>query len=77
MTQLFQFRVGANIEEAHMRNRQWVSVGYSKGFKDNVIEKLAVTVKHISILPIMKNYMIIWSIARSATNKVRRNYESE
>ncbi|SDW32136.1 dipeptidyl-peptidase 3 family protein [Flavobacterium degerlachei] len=41
MTQLFRLELGANIEEAHMRNRQWVSAwAFEKGLKDNVIEKL-------------------------------------
>lgn len=41
MTQLTRLEPGANIEEAHMRNRQWVSAwAFEKGKKDNVIEKL-------------------------------------
>jgi dipeptidyl-peptidase-3 len=41
MTQLIRLEPGANIEEAHMRNRQWVSAWvFEKGKKDNVIEKL-------------------------------------
>ena len=41
MTQLIRLELGANIEEAHMRNRQWVSPWvFEKGQKDNVIEKL-------------------------------------
>jgi dipeptidyl-peptidase-3 len=41
MTQLVRLELGANIEEAHMRNRQWVSSWvFEKGQKDNVIEKL-------------------------------------
>jgi dipeptidyl-peptidase-3 len=42
MTQLFRLELGANIEESHMRNRQWVSAwAFEKGLKDNVIEKLS------------------------------------
>jgi dipeptidyl-peptidase-3 len=42
MTQLFRLELGANIEEAHMRNRQWVSAWvFEKGSKDNIIEKLS------------------------------------
>lgn len=42
MTQLFRLELGANIEEAHMRNRQWVSAwAFEKGLKDNVIEKIS------------------------------------
>jgi dipeptidyl-peptidase-3 len=42
MTQLFRLELGADIEEAHMRNRQWVSAwAFEKGSKDNVIEKLS------------------------------------
>lgn len=41
MTQLVRLEPGANIEEAHMRNRQWVSAWvFEKGAKDNVIEKI-------------------------------------
>jgi dipeptidyl-peptidase-3 len=41
MTQLVRLELGANIEEAHMRNRQWVSTWvYEKGKKDNVIEMI-------------------------------------
>ncbi|KIC01324.1 dihydrofolate reductase [Flavobacterium sp. JRM] len=41
MTQLVRLDLGANIEEAHMRNRQWVSAWvFEKGKKDNVIEKI-------------------------------------
>ncbi|WP_026708756.1 dipeptidyl-peptidase 3 family protein [Flavobacterium frigidarium] len=41
MTQLVRLDLGANIEEAHMRNRQWVSSwAFEKGKNDNVIEKL-------------------------------------
>ena len=42
MTQLVRLELGANIEEAHMRNRQWVSAWvFEKGKKDNVIEKIS------------------------------------
>jgi dipeptidyl-peptidase-3 len=41
MAQLVRLELGANIEEAHMRNRQWVSAWvFEKGKKDNVIEKI-------------------------------------
>jgi dipeptidyl-peptidase-3 len=41
MTQLVRLELGANIEEAHMRNRQWVSAwAFEKGKKDHVIEKI-------------------------------------
>ncbi|WP_306351049.1 dipeptidyl-peptidase 3 family protein [Flavobacterium sp. '19STA2R22 D10 B1'] len=41
MTQLVRLNLGDNIEEAHMRNRQWVSAWvFEKGKKDNVIEKI-------------------------------------
>lgn len=41
MTQLIRLEPGADIEEAHMRNRQWVSAWvYERGKKDNVIEKM-------------------------------------
>ncbi len=41
MTQLIRLELGANVEEAHMRNRQWVSSWvFEKGQKDNVIERV-------------------------------------
>lgn len=41
MTQLIRLNLGDDVEEAHMRNRQWVSAwAYEKGKADNVIEKV-------------------------------------
>ena len=41
MTQLRRIKLGDDIEEAHMRNRAWVSYwAYEKGQPDKVIEKL-------------------------------------
>ncbi len=41
MTQLIRLNLGDDVEEAHMRNRQWVSAwAYEKGMADNVIEKV-------------------------------------
>lgn len=41
MTQLTRLKLGDDIEEAHMRNRQWVSAWvYEKGKKENVIQKV-------------------------------------
>jgi dipeptidyl-peptidase-3 len=41
MTQLIRLNLGDDVEEAHMRNRQWVSAWvYEKGKPDNVIEKI-------------------------------------
>jgi len=41
MTQLIRLNIGDDVEEAHMRNRQWVSAwAYEKGKEDNVIEKV-------------------------------------
>ncbi|WP_223551533.1 dipeptidyl peptidase 3 [Aestuariivivens sp. NBU2969] len=41
ITQLIRLNLGDDVEEAHMRNRQWVSAWvYEKGQKDNVIEKV-------------------------------------
>lgn len=38
MTQLIRLDLGDDVEEAHMRNRQWVSAwAFEKGQKDNVI----------------------------------------
>jgi len=41
MTQLIRLNLGDDVEEAHMRNRQWVAAwAYEKGKEDNVIEKI-------------------------------------
>ncbi|MDX1543926.1 MAG: dihydrofolate reductase, partial [Christiangramia sp.] len=41
MTQLVRIEQGADIEESHMRNRQWVSAWvFEKGKKEGVIEKV-------------------------------------
>ena len=41
MTQLIRLNLGDDVEEAHMRNRQWVSAWvYEKGKKENIIEKV-------------------------------------
>ncbi len=41
MTQLVRLEPGADIEEAHMRNRQWVSAWvFERAAKDKVIEKV-------------------------------------
>ena len=41
MTQLIRLKLGADVEQAHMRNRQWVSAwSFARGKDDNVIEKV-------------------------------------
>ncbi|WP_431158760.1 dipeptidyl-peptidase 3 family protein [Winogradskyella poriferorum] len=41
MTQLIRLNLGDDVEEAHMRNRQWVSAWvFEKGKADNVIERV-------------------------------------
>ncbi len=41
MTQLIRLNLGDDVEEAHMRNRQWVSAwAFEKGKADKVIEKI-------------------------------------
>ena len=41
MTQLVRIEEGADVEEAHMRNRQWVSAWvFEKGKEEGVIEKI-------------------------------------
>ena len=41
LTQLVRLNLGDDVEEAHMRNRQWVSAWvFEKGKADNVIEKV-------------------------------------
>lgn len=42
MTQLIRLEPGADVEEAHMRNRQWVSAWvFEKGKENGVIEKVS------------------------------------
>jgi dipeptidyl-peptidase-3 len=42
MAQMQRLEPGADIEEAHMRNRQWVSAwAFERGMKDNVISKVS------------------------------------
>ncbi len=42
MTQLIRLNLGDDVEQAHMRNRKWVSEWvYEKGIADNVIEKVS------------------------------------
>ena len=41
VSQLVRLEWGADVEEAHRRNRQWVSAwAYEQGLEDNVIEKI-------------------------------------
>ncbi len=41
MTQLIRLKLGADVEQAHMRNRQWVSAwSYARGKDDNIIEQV-------------------------------------
>ncbi len=41
LTQLIRLNLGDDVEEAHMRNRQWVSAWvFDKGKAENVIEKI-------------------------------------
>ena len=41
LTQLVRLELGDDVEESHMRNRQWVSAwAFEKGQADNVIEKI-------------------------------------
>ncbi|WP_242087497.1 dipeptidyl peptidase 3 [Aestuariivivens sediminis] len=41
MKQLIRLKLGDDVEEAHMRNRQWISAwAFDKGQADNVIEKV-------------------------------------
>jgi dipeptidyl-peptidase-3 len=41
VSQLIRLNLGDDVEEAHMRNRQWVSAwAFEKGMEDNVIEKV-------------------------------------
>ena len=42
ITQLIRLNLGDDVEESHMRNRQWVSAWvFEKGKADNVIEKIS------------------------------------
>ena len=41
MTQLIRLKLGADVEQAHMRNRQWVSAwSFARGKDENVIEQV-------------------------------------
>lgn len=41
VTQLIRLELGDDVEESHMRNRQWVSAwAFEKGAADNVVEKV-------------------------------------
>ena len=41
MTQLIRLQLGADVEQAHMRNRQWVSAwSFARGKDENVIEQV-------------------------------------
>lgn len=41
LTQLIRLELGTDVEESHMRNRQWVSAwAYEKGKSENVIEQV-------------------------------------
>ena len=41
MAQLQRIDLGADIEESHMRNRQWVSAwSFERGLEENVISKV-------------------------------------
>jgi dipeptidyl-peptidase III len=41
MTQLIRLNLGDDVEESHMRNRQWVSAwAFERGAADNVIERI-------------------------------------
>lgn len=41
MAQLIRLNLGDDVEEAHMRNRQWISAwAFEKGQADNIIEKV-------------------------------------
>ena len=57
MTQLIRLNLGDDVEEAHMRNRQWVSAwAYEhKGKQIMLLKRLLATGKPILILTIMKN----------------------
>ena len=49
MTQLIRLKLGADVEQAHMRNRQWVSAwSFTRGKDENVIEQ----VKKLSLIHI-------------------------
>jgi len=42
MTQLIRLNIGDNVEQAHMRNRKWVSEWvYERGLAENIIEKVS------------------------------------
>ncbi|NRS90475.1 dipeptidyl-peptidase-3 [Flavobacterium sp. 7E] len=79
MTQLVRLDLGANIEEAHMRNRQWVSAwAFEKGKKDNVIEKLTRNGKtYFNITDYVKLHAIFGDLLREVQRiKSEGDYEA-
>ena len=79
MTQLVRLDLGANIEEAHMRNRQWVSAwAFEKGKKDNVIEKIARNGKtYFNITDYVKLHAIFGDLLREVQRiKSEGDYEA-
>ena len=54
MTQLIRIKLGDDVEQAHMRNRQMVSKWvYEKGISENVIEKVKENTYFTKVLKIL------------------------
>lgn len=61
ITQLIRIKLGDDIEESHMRNRQLVSSwAYEKGLKDNVIEKVKKDKKTFYVINDYKKLRILF-----------------
>jgi len=80
LTQLTRVKLGDNIEQAHMRNRQLVAKWvYEKGRRDNVIEKIEETNGHtyFVINDYMKLRMLFGELLREIQRiKSEGDYES-
>ncbi len=61
ITQLIRIKLGNDIEESHMRNRQLVSAwAYEKGLNDNVIEKITKDNKTYYVINDYKKLRVIF-----------------
>ena len=79
MTQLIRLELGANVEESHMRNRQWVSAWvFEKGKSENVIEKITRDGKtYFNITDYEKLHVLFGDLLREVQRiKSEGDYES-
>ena len=79
MTQLIRLELGSNVEESHMRNRQWVSTWvFEKGKSENVIEKITRDGKtYFNITDYEKLHVLFGDLLREVQRiKSEGDYES-